>query len=714
MWRRKFWLLVLLLVSPPCMAGSLPTFAEVKAAQASSWQPVLDRHGAVLWQLRTDKQQNRLEWRSLEEISPALREVIVQAEDKRFYSHHGVDWKAVLGASRDRLLGRNRRGASTLTMQLAGLLDPALEARGRRSWSQKWHQAMQARQLEKQWTKAQILEAYLNLVMWRGDVVGVEAASRVFFKKSPAGLNREEALLLAAMLPAPNAPVAAVARHACALIRPDTPHVQCRRIQDLAYDSLSERTFPLADEFGLLPLESRFRQRLERAGPGAGSVLQTTLDADLQRVALRALRDQLQLLLQQQVDDAAAVVMDNRSGDIVAWVGNAGVLTSAAYVDGVTALRQAGSTLKPYLYALSFEQGWLTPASLIDDTPQALGTDNGLYVPQNYDKEFKGWVSVRTALAASLNIPAVITLEKTGVQEFHTRLQQLGYGHLDPDPVRYGFSLALGSADVSLLEQVRAFSVLLNQGVFRPTRLFADDPSSPSADAPVVRPEAAWLVTDILSDPSARTLTFGLDNPLVTAKWSAVKTGTSKDMRDNWAIGGDANYTVGVWVGNFDGSPMHDVSGVTGAAPAWHAIMQYLQGSYDEARPPRPEDLVKTAVRFDEDIEVPREEFFVKGSEMAVISRSEHLPARIRFPVDGAVLSLDPDIPERNQKLHLQMAPADAQAVWWLDGQRLAAGNDLAWPLRGGTHRLELRSATGAVLDQARFLVKGGRPQQHR
>lgn len=714
MWQRTFQLLALVLLSPLCLAGSLPTFVEVKAAQASSWPLVLDRHGTVLWQLRTDMQQNRLAWRRLEEISPALRDVIVQAEDKRFYSHHGVDWLAVLGASRDRLLGRNQRGASTLTMQLAGLLDPALRTRGRHSLPQKWHQAAQARLLEQQWTKTQILEAYLNLVMFRGDVVGIEAASRVFFKKSPAGLNLSEALVLAAMLPSPNAPVASVARRACALIRPDMSHVQCDRVRSLAYAGLKERTFPLVDEFGLLPLEARLRQQQEKVGPVTGSVLQMTLDADLQRVALRALRDQLQFLLHQQVRDGAAVVMDNRTGDIVAWVGNAGSLSSAEHVDGVTALRQAGSTLKPYLYALSFEQGWLTPASLIDDTPQALGTDNGLYVPQNYDKEFKGWVSVRTALAASLNIPAVTTLEKTGVQEFHTRLQQLGYAHLDPDPVRYGYSLALGSADVSLLEQVRAFSILLNQGVIRPARLFASDRPASPADASVMRPEAACQVTDILSDPSARTLTFGLDNPLVTSKWSAVKTGTSKDMRDNWAIGGDAYYTVGVWVGNFDGGPMHDVSGVTGAAPAWHVIMQYLQSSHDEARPPRAEGLVKTAVRFAEDIEVPREEYFLKGTEMSVISRSEHLPARIRFPVDGAVLSLDPDIPVRNQKLHLQMSPVDGQAAWWLDGQRLGAGDDLVWSLSGGRHQLELRSASGMVLDKARFFVKGGLAQKRR
>lgn len=707
MWRRTFQLLALLLLSPLCMAGSVPTFADVKAAQASSWQRVLDRHGAMLWQLRTDMKQNRLVWRDLEEISPALQDVVVQAEDKRFYAHHGVDWLAVLGASRDRLLGRNRRGASTLTMQLAGLLDPALKTRGRRSLSQKWQQAAQARLLEQQWTKAQILEAYLNLVMFRGDVVGVEAASRVFFKKTPVGLNLSEALVLAAMLPAPNAPVAVVARHACALVRPDMPHVHCDQVEKAAYVGLKERTFLLEDEFGLLPLEARLRQQQKQAGL-TGGIVQMTLDADLQRVALRSLRDQLQFLVHQQVRDGAAVVMDNRTGDIVAWVGNAGALSSAEHVDGVTALRQAGSTLKPFLYALSFEQGWLTPASLLDDTPQALGTDNGLYVPQNYDKEFKGWVSVRTALAASLNIPAVTTLDKTGVQEFHTRLQQLGYAHLDPDPVRYGYSLALGSADVSLLEQVRAFSALLNQGVLRPARLFATDSPASPAEVTVMSPEAAWQVADILSDPSARTITFGLDNPLVTSKWSAVKTGTSKDMRDNWAIGGDPYYTVGVWVGNFDGGPMHDVSGVTGAAPAWHAIMQYLQGSHDEARPRRPDGLVKAAVRFAEDIEVPREEFFLKGTEMSVISRSEHLPARIRFPVDGAVLSLDPDIPVRNQKLHLQMSPVEDQASWWLNGRRLGAGNDLTWPLSGGRHRLELRSAKGVVLDKALFFVKGG------
>src|SRR5690606_405614 len=262
------------------------------------------------------------------------------------------------------------------------------------------------------------------------------------------------------------------------------------------------------------------------------------------------------------------------SGQILAYVGSSGDLSSAARVDHARALRQAGSTLKPFLYAQAIEQQRLTMASLLNDSPLDIPTGNGLYIPQNYDKRFSGWVSARTALASSLNIPALRVLLMISPDAFARRLVSLGIP-LDQSGDFYGYSLALGSADVTLLSLTNAYRVLANQGRYsRPH--FIDMAGAGTHAREVLAPGAAWIVGDVLSDRQARAGTFGCDSVLATPVWTAVKTGTSKDMRDNWCLGWSQRYTVGVWVGNSAGASMREVSGVSGAGPIWHDLMGYL------------------------------------------------------------------------------------------------------------------------------------------
>jgi penicillin-binding protein 1C len=434
--------------------------------------------------------------------------------------------------------------------------------------------------------------------------------------------------------------------------------------------------------------------------------VRSSLDGRLQRIAMTELQDQLTRLASSNVADGAVLAVDNATGEVLVYVGNGGKLSSARFVDGVRAPRQAGSTLKPFLYQLALEQRLLTGASLLDDSPVNLVTPAGLYVPQNYDKEFHGTVTVRTALAASLNVPAVRTLMLVGSDAFASRLASLGFDRVTEDGDFYGYSLALGSAEVSLWQLVNAYRTLANGGLSSLLTLRSADPVQ-SEHSPVSDPAAAWIVSDILADRTPRSLSFGLDNALATRYWSAVKTGTSKDMRDNWCIGYSARYTVGVWVGNFNGEPMRGVSGVSGAAPVWLAVMNALhEGVTDDVRA-APAGIRSARVEFASAAEPARQEWFLAGTEASVI-RSKNAAAarpRIAYPATGAVIALDPDIPASRQRVVFQMQPTQAAYRWRLDGRDLPV--PAAWAPRGGRHRLQLIDARGTLVDGVEFEVRG-------
>jgi penicillin-binding protein 1C len=439
-----------------------------------------------------------------------------------------------------------------------------------------------------------------------------------------------------------------------------------------------------------------------------GERVATTLDARVQRLAEAALREQLLRLDTRGARDGAALVVDNASGEIRAWVGSAGPGSTAPAVDGVRARRQAGSTLKPFLYALAIERGMLTAASLLHDAPIELETTTGLYIPQNYDRDFKGWTSVRTALASSLNVPAVRALALVGVEAFHARLREVGYD-VPEDGEYYGFSLALGSAEVTLAEQVNAYRTLVNGGVASPLRLRMD--AAPGPARRVIGAEAAFIVTDILSDAAGRAPTFGLASPLSARGWSAVKTGTSKDMRDNWCIGASRTFSVGVWVGNFEGDPMRGVSGMSGAAPAWAAILGALEDGGASATPRPPPGVVEEEVAFSPPLEPPRREWFLAGTQMrrVVLVPEARAAARIVSPPDGAILAVDPDIPPENQRVLLAARSAAHGHELHLDGISLGpAAQPVAWPPTPGRHELTL-SAPGKAqaIDVVRFEVRG-------
>jgi penicillin-binding protein 1C len=684
--------------------AALPSFAKVKESRTTSEALLLDRHGEVIHEVRIDPWGRRLEWKALGEISPALKEAVIQSEDRRFYRHRGVDWRALGYAFVSNPVSSSRRGASTITMQLASLLERRRPSAARRDWREKWRQIQSARELERSWSKDEILEAYLNLISFRGELQGVAAAARGLLGKEPHGLDESDAWMLASLIRAPNAPPGKVAARACALGRSLRASADCKSVEAGVAAALAPR-LAIKARANLAPhVAERLLGSIPMTASGARSAT-TTLDGKLQRFASEVLREQLLALKAQNVHDGAVLVVDNTTGEILAYVGNGGELASARFVDGVRAPRQAGSTLKPFLYGLAFEQRLLTPASLLDDSAMDISDGRGIYRPRNYDERYQGLVTARVALASSLNIPAVKTLALVGTEPFLRRLRDLGFAGVRGDEEYYGPSLALGSADVTLWQLVSAYRGLANGG--RRSEIGFVPGQNPAFQR-VLSEESAFLISSILSDRESRSVTFGFEGPLATRFWSAVKTGTSKEMRDNWCIGYSSKYTVGVWIGNFSGAPMWNVSGMSGAAPIWLDVMNWLHKNEPSSAPKVPAGVTDKAM------ENPpqrgrRAEWFLKGTEpTAQAVAAKPLQHKIIYPADGTIMALDPDIPSARQKVFFEAQPQDKQLRWTLNGVTIGtAANATSWSPTTGSHSLALVDSENRVVDRIAFSVRG-------
>ena len=686
---------------------AVPSFDAVRARWRPSDAQLLDRRGEPIHELRVDAHGRRLAWTPLAAISPALQEAVVTSEDRRFQSHHGVDFAALAGSAARRLAGRRGRGASTLTMQVAAMLDPriARAAMRQRTAMQKLRQMLAALALERRWSKAQILEAYLNLVTYRGEIEGVGAAARVMFGKAPDGIDAAEAVVLAALIRAPNARAAALGRRAEALRLAMDRRDPSREVSSAEISSAIDRALAArASDFTRVTLAPRVAEQLLRNGR---LTAQSTLDRDLQGFALDALRRHVAEVHERNVDDGAVLVVENSTGEVWAYVGGTGALSSAPYVDGVRAMRQPGSALKPFLYARALERRLLTPATLLEDTPLELPEQRGLYRPLDYDREFRGLVSMRLALASSLNVPAVRTIGMVGVEAFTGQLRMLGFEGIVEQGDYYGAALALGSADVRLWDLVNAYRTLANGGRYSAMRLSRGGAPEPARQS--YSPATAFLISDILADRASRAATFGLENSLATRFWSAVKTGTSKDMRDNWCVGYTGRFTVGVWVGNFSGASMHEVTGITGAAPVWLDVMNYLDQRFGGGAIAKPAGVTARMVEFPNAVEPAREEWFLAGTEPNRHAAHLNDTPRILSPAPDTVIAFDPDIPnDRQQVAFVASAGSSGASRWTLDHKTLGpADGVMLWSPSPGVHTLALADAAGRPLDTATFRVRG-------
>ena len=675
----------------------IPKFSAVKDGILSSEARLYDRNSKILHELRRKDHERRLDWINLSEVSNFFLDAVIIAEDKRFYDHSGVDLLA-LGSSFFRFFTSSpTRGASTITMQLATLLKEELQSKSRKSLYQKWLQILNAKNIEDSWSKEEILEAYINLVTYRGELVGLDAASKGLFGKSPHGLDKLEGILLAAMIKSPSARPQRISERACFIYQKIDKNPDCKELSDLT-EKILNKPYSIRPTYAYAPsLAHRFLPKNSSSG------IQISIDRDLQIFSKDVLQKHLLSIKEKNVQDGAILILNNHTNEILSYIGNSGNLSSAIAVDAIHARRQAGSTLKPFLYALAFEKKYLTAMSLLSDNPLEIQVGTGIYSPLNYKGIYNGMVSSRYALASSLNIPAIHTLELVGVDHFHEFLEDIGFEKLN-SPDHYGLSMALGSIDVTLWELVSAYSILSRKGIFSQMSF---SPNNQPENRRVLSEETAFLVSNILSDRDARSLSFGLENPLSTRYGASVKTGTSKDMRDNWCIGYTDYYTVGVWVGNFNGEPMWNVSGTTGAAPIWAEIMDHLHTNVVISPNTIPKDLVEVELKNKEGIVVSKE-FFIRGTENPNIPEPAVIFKNgIISPIKDSIIGLDPDIPKDRQKIFFEPKIFSKHNHWRLDGKIQGEASEIhLYSPELGVHILELVGNQNEVLEKIKFEVR--------
>jgi penicillin-binding protein 1C len=676
---------------------TIPSFSSVKDSLKLSESQLLDRKGRVIQELRTYPKERRLEWVSHEDLSPFLLESVRLAEDRRFYEHSGVDWKALGAGIIKTFTPGPARGASTITMQLAGILTESFKTR-KRNLFQKWNQIRAAQEIERTWSKEEILETYLNLVGYRGEMVGITAAAQGLFQKSPHGLNKKESLLLAAMIKNPSFKKQRLIQRACYLQSIQYEVADCKELKEWA-NRILEKGYRIYPPQNLAP---HLANKLLKQGEKEHQI-KTTLDIDIQKKALEFCQNRLLELKSQNVHDCAILIVENKTGSVLAYIGGSGKLSKNSEIDGVFSNRQAGSTLKPFVYGLAFEKRLITPGSILEDRPISIQVGTGIYNPGNYEGHFYGNVSARIALASSLNAPAVRVLDLVGVEEMVDLLESLGFKNLRNADF-YGLSLALGSLDVRLWDLVSAYTVLANNGKKIPIH-FIDGMDQPIKQ--VISEEASFLVSHILKDREARSLSFGIDNPLATRIPASVKTGTSKDMRDNWCIGYTNEFTVGVWVGNHSGEPMWNVSGITGAATIWSELIHHLHKGLKYTEESPPSGVVSRTV-FNESDGTTNTEWFYKGTETENIRlQKPDAINKIKKPIRDTIIAIDPDIPRLAQSLTMEAESHSKDLFWVINGKQIGnADSPLFWPLLAGDHTLELKTKSGKIVDSVKFQVK--------
>ena len=724
-------------------------FAPLDAPETKLVLPgtvVVDAHGSVL------ERDARAGFRipvAIGEIAPRMLQATISAEDQRFLSHPGVDPIAIARALAT--LSSEPSGASTITQQLARRL--YLPGDARPLLVRKADEMRIALQLEANRSKVEILALYLNDAYYGRGAYGIEAAARVYFGVSARNLDLARASYLAGLPQRPSEfdEGAAASRQAYVLARMvddgwiTRADAEAARAQPIV--TLPAESVPYAHQFVAFALAELARIRPDLASRD-GLVIETTLDAGLQRETERLARARIAALATRDATAAAVVAIEPGSGRIVAMVGNAGDGDGSAINMAITR-RQPGSALKPFLYAAALEHGF-TAATPLLDVPTSFATQDSTYAPLNYDRTFHGVVTLRTALASSLNVPAVRTLDAIGEPAMLEMLHRFGLETLD-SPESYGLSLTLGGGDVTLVDLTSAYAALADGGLASEPYAIARVRDAAgrvlyergtALTRRVLSAQHAYVLTDILSDPDARIPGFGGVTPFDLAFPAAVKSGTTTGFRDNWTVGFTPSLAVGVWVGNANGAPMTDVSGVEGAGPIWHDVMTAAALGRPMPDFTRPDGLVTrtvcapTGLLPGPNCPSPVRDLFVAGTEptsaeryyvrgpngellidpplearawaldagIALAGAGDAANAgesartdrvRIVTPVAGTVVYVAPELATKQLLLRVTAA-ADAKDVSWeLDGAAIGrtAGPDgtIAWDLVTGTHTLRVR-----------------------
>jgi 1A family penicillin-binding protein len=635
--------IIIILISIPLIARDLPSPDGVVRKNGFS-SKIVDRNGLVLYDVYSD--QNRIPV-NFKDIPEYLRKGTIAIEDKNFYKNNGFDITGIIRGAISTLFRGQIASGSTLTQQLVKNVLLTSD----QTLVRKFKEFILTAEVNSRFSKDQVLQMYLNEVPYGGTAWGVEAASERYFGKKVSDLNLVECAFLAGLPQSPSyySPFsgnskAYVARTQAVL----------RRMQEDGYITSSQEKE--ADKLvGNLTFQTEtasfkaphFVQYVEKqiedkygasALQGGGLTVTTTLDLNLQNDVQKIVTDEIAQVENLHITNGAAVVINPETGEILAMVGSKDF--NAKNYDGQynvsVALRQPGSSIKPFTYVTAFKKGY-TPATMVMDVPTTFpGGDQKDYKPVNYDGKFRGPVQLRFALANSINIPAVKVLAMVGIKDALQTAYNAGIEELAPTTDnlnRLGLSMTLGGGEVTLLQLTDAYSIFMNGGYkVNPISILKVvdnsghtlEENKPQKGNAAITPEQSFLIADILSDNNARSMEFGLNSYLnIPGKSVAVKTGTTNDKRDNWTVGGNDLGLVGVWVGNNDNSPMLQVaSGITGASPIWNSIVQrVLKGKPNvKFTPPSgivKEDVDKISGYKSHDGFESRNEYFVKGTEPA-------------------------------------------------------------------------------------------------
>jgi penicillin-binding protein 1C len=652
------FLVVAIAVTLACGFLLLPSLQQIRSSTPPSHWRLLDAEGGLQETLRVDFKREQAQWIAFEDIPPHLVNAILQQEDKRIYRHPGVDFVSLAGAAKDHLFQeKNMRGASTLAMQNIRLLYPLL--RKQPAIVRKTIEFALAPLLTMRLGRQGIIEVWVNLVPLPGGCAGFPC----FF---PENLQANEDEIREAL-----AAVRQPGKHLFSKSKPNASKFVSLQKEPYLLTSLQQKR--------LFGQEKALGISFERG------TFQTMLNPELQSQLKEYGKAESVRLRKDNVTAFAVVVLENATGHFIGHLGNVPNQETPAWIDNAFSLRQAGSTLKPFLYAESFDRNILHPDTLLQDKPYEKIKNGASWRPQNYNQTFHGPISAKVALASSLNVPAVRVVDLLGVSAFAKVLEKFGFTLHQP-PEWFGESLALGTLDVSLFELTRAYQMWAQ-------KLLSGDESSQSGWAQAAK---------ALASAQNRALTFGLDSPLRLPFPAAVKTGTSVDMRDNWCVGFDAYHTVGVWAGNENGSPMWDVSGVEGAAPLWHDVMTWLRGSrqHPHQKSNRTHEQKVYAERLENILDNESWQQREHPSESALAK------AVIVSPAAGSTYGRDPEIPANEEKI-VWLAEGDLkESQWFLNGKFISdAMPAYAWSPTPGNHRLALMRE-GELLSQNDFVVK--------
>jgi penicillin-binding protein 1C len=680
------------------------------------------------------------------EIPPALVHALLAAEDKRFFSHGGVDLLAVLRAAWDN--GRSGHivsGASTIHQQLIKNTTPQT---GKRTLGVKTAEALRARRLAMCWSREEVLAAYANRVSFGNLMTGAATAASGYFHKPLGDLTPAECALLAAL---PQSP---------ARLNPFRNLEGVLPRQRRILDKMHELRW-LDDEQHRVALDQkivlqRFSGGFEAPhavemlrGGGHGETIRTTLNATLQQQVETIIAQRLESLKGRHVTHAAVVVIENATGAVLALAGSRDFFAQdGGQLNGAWAAHSPGSAMKPFTYELAFERG-ATPASIVADLPIEFATSTGTYRPENFSLRSYGPMTYRQALGNSLNISAVRVLDSIGGAEtLLPKLRDLGMSTLNEDAAHYGLGLTIGNASVRLVELANAYACLGRLGRFKAWTLLQDDRAA--EERRLLGENESWLIADILSDNQAREMAFGSWSVLRLPLKCAVKTGTSSTFRDNWTLGYTPEFTVGVWAGNFDNTPMQDVSGVTGAGPIFRDVMLHLHEKHPATWFATPKGIVRaridprTGKRLTPQTppaRVSREEFFIAGKlppvaqagdydargrailtreyaawigsganwlgDLVTTADTDDRPVlRITNPIPGTVVILDPDIRNRGNRLLLQAA-GSTQARWSSKTLQLRSeGAHTFAILKPGRHEIEVRDESSGLSAKTFVIVQ--------